>query len=111
MVISRVKPRSANAASSRLHHLAYVISGSRHNETVHDRTLRQRESPTDHLARVDAGLRALGLGCTLLGALAGGALAEAIGTRAMLFASSAVIAAAALTAWAALPRARALTVV
>ena len=73
---------------------------------IHDRTLRQREAPAGYLARVDSGLRALGHGCTLAGAIAGGFAAELLGARALLFASSAAIAAAAVAAWWTLVRRR-----
>jgi len=46
---------------------------------VHDRTLRQTLVTPDLLARVDGGLRTLGRLATLVGALAGGALATALG--------------------------------
>jgi len=48
---------------------------------VHDRTLRQTLVAPELLARVDGGLRTLGRLATLVGALAGGALATALGTR------------------------------
>jgi MFS family permease len=48
---------------------------------VHDRTLRQTLVTPDLLARVDGGLRSLGRLATLVGALAGGALATALGAR------------------------------
>jgi len=48
---------------------------------VHDRTLRQTIAAPELLARVDGGLRSLGRLATLAGALGGGALATALGTR------------------------------
>ncbi len=48
---------------------------------VHDRTLRQTVVAPELLARVDGGLRSLGRLATLVGALAGGALATAVGAR------------------------------
>jgi hypothetical protein len=46
---------------------------------VHDRTLRQSVAPSEMLARLDAGIRTLGQSATLIGALAGGGLAAALG--------------------------------
>ena len=48
---------------------------------VHDRTLRQTLVAPELLARVDGGLRTLGRLATLVGALAGGGLATALGAR------------------------------
>ncbi|MEO5880775.1 MAG: MFS transporter [Caldimonas sp.] len=48
---------------------------------VHDRTLRQTAVTPELLARVDGGLRTLGRLATLIGALAGGGLATALGAR------------------------------
>lgn len=62
---------------------------------VHDRTLRQTAVPPDLLARADAGLRAIGQAATLAGALGGGALATALGTRPMLAVSALLAALAA----------------
>jgi predicted MFS family arabinose efflux permease len=74
---------------------------------VTDRTLRQSSTPPTHLARVDASIRALAHAATLAGALLGGALAEAFGARPVLFASSALVGAAAMVALARLPKATA----
>lgn len=65
---------------------------------VTDRTLRQTHAPAAYLARVDAGIRTLGYGATLAGALVSGTLAEIFGARPLLFASSALIGVAAVTA-------------
>jgi hypothetical protein len=65
---------------------------------ITDRTLRQSHTPHTHLARVDASIRTLSHGCTLFGALLSGALAEAFGTRPLLFASSALFGLAGVTA-------------
>lgn len=65
---------------------------------ITDRTLRQSHTPATHLARVDASLRTLTHGFTLVGALTSGALAEAFGARPVLFASSALIGVAAVVA-------------
>jgi MFS family permease len=65
---------------------------------ITDRTLRQTRAPAEFLARVDAGIRTLGYGATLAGALISGTLAEIFGARALLFASSALIGVAALVA-------------
>jgi Na+/melibiose symporter-like transporter len=70
---------------------------------VHDRTLRQSAAPPDALARVDAGLRTLGQATLLLGALACGALATALGARLALLLAATVFAGAALAARRALP--------
>ena len=48
---------------------------------VHDRTLRQTVVAPELLARVDGGLRTLGRLATLVGAVAGGGLATALGAR------------------------------
>jgi predicted MFS family arabinose efflux permease len=58
---------------------------------VTDRTLRQSRAPEAFLGRIDASIRTLSNTATLFGALLGGALAELVGARALLFASSAVI--------------------
>lgn len=65
---------------------------------IADRTLRQSYAAPEYLARVDASVRTLGYIATLLGALVSGVLAERYGARALLFASSALIGVAALTA-------------
>ncbi len=52
---------------------------------VHDRTLRQTAVPFDMLARVDAGIRSAGQFATLAGALIGGVLGTAWGTRSVLW--------------------------
>jgi predicted MFS family arabinose efflux permease len=65
---------------------------------ITDRTLRQSHAPAAQLARVDASIRAVGHLATLAGALLSGALAEAFGARPLLFASSALIGAAAVAA-------------
>jgi Na+/melibiose symporter-like transporter len=65
---------------------------------IADRTLRQTRAPAALLARVDASLRTLGYAATLVGALSSGMLAGSTGARAMLFASSALLAVAALAA-------------
>jgi MFS family permease len=65
---------------------------------ITDRTLRQTRAPEEFLARVDAGIRTLGYGATLAGALISGTLAEIFGARALLFTSSALIGVAALAA-------------
>ncbi len=62
---------------------------------VVDRTLRQTAAPAALLARTDAGLRTAGQLATLVGAIAGGALAAAVGTRSSLWLSAALIAGAA----------------
>jgi MFS family permease len=64
---------------------------------ITDRTLRQTRAPEEFLARVDAGIRTLGYGATLAGALISGALAEIFGARRCL-ASSALIGVAARAA-------------
>src|SRR5262245_6093946 len=48
---------------------------------VNEVTLRQSVVPDRLLGRVSATIRVLGLGCTLLGALAGGLLAQTVGVR------------------------------
>jgi predicted MFS family arabinose efflux permease len=65
---------------------------------IADRTLRQSSTPGTHLARVDASIRTLTHAVTLAGALLSGVLAEAFGARPLLFASSAVIGVAGVTA-------------
>jgi Na+/melibiose symporter-like transporter len=69
--------------------------------TVHqvfDRTLRQTAVPPELLARVDAGIRSAGHFATLSGALLGGLLGNAFGTRFVLWLAVLFIAAAALLA-------------
>jgi MFS family permease len=65
---------------------------------VHDRTLRQTEAPADMRARVDAGIRSAGQWATLAGALTGGLLGTAFGTRGVLWLAVATLAAAAVLA-------------
>ena len=65
---------------------------------VHDRTLRQTVAAPELLARVDGGLRTLGRLATLVGALAGGALATALGARTALAAMAALLGIAAAVA-------------
>ena len=65
---------------------------------VHDRTLRQTAVAPEMLARADAGIRSLGQWCTLVGALAGGALGTALGARSVLVLATALAGAAALLA-------------
>jgi MFS family permease len=65
---------------------------------IADRTLRQTHAAPALLARVDASVRTLGYSATLAGALISGTLAEQFGARALLFASSALLGVAALTA-------------
>ncbi len=65
---------------------------------VHERTLRQTLVSEQLLARVDGALRSLGLSAQLFGALAGGALASAIGTGSALLLAAGLIAVAALMA-------------
>ena len=65
---------------------------------VHDRTLRQTLVTSDLLARVDGGLRSLGRLATLAGALAGGTLATALGTRVAIGVMVGLLALAALVA-------------
>ena len=81
-----------------------VGDGGRTVHDVHDRTLRQTSAPPALLARVDAGIRSAGQLATLVGAIGGGALASALGTRTALWMSAALIAAAACTAMIALAR-------
>ncbi len=81
-----------------------VGDGGQTLHNIHDRTLRQTLAEPALLARVDAGIRTLGQSATLLGALAGGALATAFGARTALWLSSAVYAAAAGVAFATLAR-------
>lgn len=56
---------------------------------VHSRSWRQTAVPEALLARVDAGLRSLAQFATLVGALVGGALGSAWGTRSVLWLSAA----------------------
>lgn len=65
---------------------------------IHDRTLRQTAVPAERLARADAGLRAIGQGAMLAGALGGGLLATALGTRPSLALAAVLAAAAAVLA-------------
>jgi predicted MFS family arabinose efflux permease len=65
---------------------------------IADRTLRQSQAPQTQLARVDASIRTITHVFTLSGALLSGALAEALGARPLLFASSALIAIAGVVA-------------
>jgi predicted MFS family arabinose efflux permease len=65
---------------------------------VADRTLRQTHAAPALLARVDASVRTLGYSATLVGALVSGVLAEQFGARPLLFASSVLLALAALAA-------------
>ncbi|MBT9597074.1 MAG: MFS transporter [Vitreoscilla sp.] len=65
---------------------------------VHDRTWRQSAAPPGMQASVDGGLRAVGHAATLLGALGGGALATALGTRSALLGSAALLGLAAVCA-------------
>lgn len=65
---------------------------------VHDRTLRQTAVAPALLARADAGIRTAGQMATLLGAIAGGALATPFGARRALAAAAVLFAFAA--AWA-----------
>ena len=77
--------------------VAHQIIGDA-GRTLHDvvdRTLRQTAAPAALLARTDAGLRTAGQLATLVGAVAGGALATAVGTRNSLGLSAALIAVAA----------------
>jgi len=73
-----------------------VGDGGRTLFDVHDRTLRQSRVASGLLARVDAGIRTLGHAATLAGAVGGGALATALGTRSALYISAAILAIAAL---------------
>nr|WP_316638423.1 MFS transporter [uncultured Roseateles sp.] len=66
---------------------------------IHERTLRQTLVPQALLARVDGGLRSLGQGATLLGALGGGGLASVWGTRMALWGVVLLMGIAALLAW------------
>lgn len=69
---------------------------------VHDRTLRQTAVPMALLARADGGIRSIGHGATLAGALTGGVLGNFAGTLAVLWLAVAVaVAASLLAAWAA----------
>jgi MFS family permease len=69
--------------------MAYVIAS---------RTLRQTHARPELLARVDASVRTLGYGATLVGALVSGTLAEQFGARSLLFASSVLLGGAAFVA-------------
>jgi len=69
---------------------------------VHDRTLRQTAVPMALLARADGGIRSIGQGATLAGALTGGVLGNFAGTLAVLWLAVAMaVAASLLAAWAA----------
>jgi len=57
---------------------------------VHDRTLRQTAARPELLARVDAGIRTLGQLARLTGAIGGGLIATALGTRSALVLSAAI---------------------
>ena len=81
-----------------------VGDGGRTVHDVHDRTLRQTSTEPALRARVDAGIRSAGQFATLVGAIGGGAAASAFGTRAALWISAALIAAAACVAAFALHR-------
>lgn len=65
---------------------------------VHDHTWRQSAAPPAMLASVDGSLRAIGHAATLVGALGGGALATALGTRSALLGSAALLGLAAACA-------------
>jgi len=65
---------------------------------VHDRTLRQTAVPVALLARADAGIRSAGQIALLAGAVVGGVLGTAVGSRAVLWTAVAAAAAAALVA-------------
>lgn len=65
---------------------------------VHDRTLRQTAVPAERLARADGGIRVVEQVATLAGALGGGWLATAIGTRGALGLAAVLGAAAAVAA-------------
>ena len=77
-----------------------VGDGGRTLYDVHDRTLRQSRVASGLLARVDAGIRMLGHAATLGGAVGGGALATALGTRCALYISAAMLALAAVIVFA-----------
>ena len=62
---------------------------------VHDRTLRQTAAAPEFIARVDAGIRTLGQIARLAGAVGGGILATAVGTRPALALAAAFYAVAA----------------
>ena len=83
-----------------------VGDGGRTVHDVHDRTLRQTATPAALLARTDAGIRTAGQCATLVGAVAGGAFASALGTRSSLWVSAALIGGAAIVAAATLGRRR-----
>ena len=83
-----------------------IGDGGRTLHDVHDRTLRQTAAPAALLARTDAGLRTAGQLATLVGAVAGGALASSLGTRTSLWLSAALIASAAFVAAITLARRR-----
>ena len=83
-----------------------IGDGGRAVHDVHDRTLRQTATPAALLARTDAGIRTAGQCATLVGAVAGGAFASALGTRSSLWVSAALIGGAAIVAAATLGRRR-----
>jgi Na+/melibiose symporter-like transporter len=76
---------------------------------IHARSLRQSVAAEDQVARIDAGIRMLGQCAALIGAVAGGSFATAIGARSALFVSAALLAVAAWLAWVLLVRAGAST--
>jgi MFS family permease len=67
--------------------------------SVHDRTLRQTSVSSNLLARTDAGIRSIGLVATPVGAVIGGAIGTAYGTRVVLWIAVFAFAAATLVAW------------
>jgi hypothetical protein len=80
--------------------MIFAVGGTLYD--AHDRTLRQTSVRSEVLVRADAGIRTLGQLATLIGAVAGGALASARGTRLALVVSAALLASAAMVV---LPRA------
>jgi predicted MFS family arabinose efflux permease len=67
-----------------------VIADAGHTvQNVHGRTLRQLAAPEQFLARVDAGIRTAEQVAILAGALAGGYLGSAMGTRSVLWLAAA----------------------
>jgi MFS family permease len=77
-----------------------VGDGGQTVHEVHDRTLRQTAVGAAWLARVDAGLRSIGQGATLLGAALGAIVGSAVSARGVLVLSALMFGAAA--AWGAL---------